>query len=598
MKKLYLTYNNSQQMEINGDGFHWVDSGSLAHILTPYRKEGKTYRGLKGELLNRFPSEQVVLRASTDVETFKRLVEEFKGTSIRVVGKTDVTIRYFEDSTPHTHIEIRYPHETKMFLTTSEIVNINDWLNESEHWKGIYRELEEEIGSDKFTVYFEGDSKYMSTLLSPTCLDSMEVDVFYREPDLTDTVPCDTEDFGETLYDEFSDGEQYEEESCREEMNGKEIDEEDVLHEEPESGYRGKMSGFASRKENNILGWDAESEKKTYTDAYKSTKQALGNTTIPEGKWRRIEDGINNKDIPNDYTIVSTQLVLVENVNRLESVKNSWTSDNCRPKEPKYTDKHIKKEMKKRRGGFKLYLGRFEFLKEKKKQILKGLAIYVGIIALIYILSIVLAPVGKGSVSNVLLVVATVLETIGGYVVGFLGLFGFWYVVYSSFRHHYKPLEYDDGVKRREEVINDLEAEYRKEYPIYKKLVDEYEEKKAECLKKIEVKLVDNRTKLKQLEKKFPVVPKDYRDPQSLSYISNVLETNRVSISGAIHMYNEALARKAEEEAYDRMARAAEREARSRQVRETLKDGASIYSQVTVANSAKRLSKAAARKWR
>lgn len=590
MKKLYLTYNNrgDNTMEIDGHDFHWENRGTLTYIFTPHRMNGKTHRGLKGELLEEFKDEKVVLTAKTDIDTFKKLIQEFEGTTIRVVGKTDVYIRYFEDCSPHTSIEIRYPHETKMFLTTSEIVNIDDWVNESEHWKGIYRELEEEIGTDRFTVYFEGDSKYMARLLSPTCLDSMEVDVFYKEPDLTDNLLNKLEEGTEDMSYEESSFKEYEDD----------LHSEDELHEEPETGYQGNMSGFASKKENNILGWDAESEKKSFTDTYKSTKQALGNTQIPEGKWRRIEDGINNKDIPNDYTIVSTQLVLVENVNRLESLKNSWTSDNCRPKEPKYTDKHIKKEMKKRRGGFKLYLGRFEFLKEKKKEILKGLAIYVGAVVLLFVLGIILSPVKKGVITAGLQMIATILIAIGQYVGGFLGLFGFWYVVYSSFRHHYKPLEYDDGVKRREEVISDLEREYRKTFPIYKRLVDEYEEKKAECLKKIEVKLVDNRTKLKQLEKEFPVVPKDYRDPQSLSYISNVLETNRVSISGAIHMYNEALARKAEEEAYDRIARASEREARSRQFRETLKDGASIYSQVTVANSAKRYSKAEAKRWK
>lgn len=579
MKKLNLSYNSiTNKFVLDGD-IHWEEENSIDTILTPYRKDGKTYKGLVDELISRVGDDIIIDATDTTSDVFEKICEAFSDTSVKVVGVTNVYIEY--DDTPRTSITIQYPHTESEFHTPDDIrLRIEDWVHPIPvlDWRGIYKELEDEIGTDNFTIYFRGDRKYMKLLLCVPEIDGMNVDVFVDsthenksklpEDDLALDVNVEEDDDN---FDDFTN---------------------------PTSTNSDELSGFASTRSSNILGWNEDEQRTAANNRYKSTRQALGNITIPQGKWNKIEDGINHKDIPNDYTVVSTQLALVENINRLESLKNSWTRDDCKPKDPKYTDSHIKKELKNRRGRFGIYLGRFEKYRNKKKQIIGGVVGYIVLMILLYILSRALANVGDGGLSFALLTIVSVLTTFGSSVVGTGFFLVFWYIIYSSFRHHYRPQDYNDGIQRREEVIRDLEKEYRKVLPTYNKLVDEYESKKKECLKKIDEKLMENKTKLKALESKFPVVPKNYRDPQSLSYIANVLETNRVSVSGAIHMYNEELTRIAEEEAYDRMARAAESEARSRRRREAIKDGAQVVSELSLARSAKKIAKAQERKYK
>lgn len=578
MKKLNLSYNSITNKFILDGDIHREEVNSIDTILTPYRKDGKTYKGLVDELISVMGDDIVIDATETSSDVFEKICDAFSDTSVKVVGVTNVYIEY--EDTPRTSITIQYPHMGSNFHTPDDSrLRIEDWVHPIPvlDWNGIYKELENEIGTDNFTVYFRGDRKYMKLLLSSPEIDGMNVDVFFDstyetkrklpEDDLTLDVNVEDDDKFDNLAN-------------------------------PTSINSDDLSGFATTRSSSILGWNEDEQRTAIDNRYKSTRQALGNITIPQGKWNKIEDGINHKDIPNDYTIVSTQLALVENINRLESLKNSWIQDSCKPKDPKYNDSHIKKEMKNRRGRFGIYLGRFEKCRNKKKQIIGGVVGYVVLIILLYILSRALVNVGDGGLSIALMTIATVLGTSGSTVIGIGFSLGFWYIIYSSFRHHYRPQDYDDGVQRREEVIRDLENEYRKVLPTYNKLVDDYESKKAECIKKIDEKLMENKTKLKALESKFPVVPKNYRDPQSLSYIANVLETNRVNVSGAIHMYQEELTRIAEEEAYDRMARAAESEARSRRRREAIKDGAQVVSELSIARSAKKIAKAQERKYR
>lgn len=159
-----------------------IEDFSIEQWLFPFYANGVIWRGLYEEILSFVGTKDYVLRFDGDDESFSLLKHAFAKTNVKLVGTNNiVTIIYHEN-----------PFSTKItingkLLDTSLIQNrcIDEWVKpitiRDFRWNGIYTELENEIGTDVYTVYFVGELEFMNTLIQE-CPKS--VSVFYRNPNI------------------------------------------------------------------------------------------------------------------------------------------------------------------------------------------------------------------------------------------------------------------------------------------------------------------------------------------------------------------------------------------------------------------------------
>lgn len=151
---------------------------SIEQWAYPFLNKGIKWNGLYEELKDFTGCTEFILQFDSDEESFSIIKNALASQPVKLVGTNNtVTIVYSEN--PFT---TRITINGKVFDTTL-LQNrcIDEWIQPFQvrevYWNGIFKELEDYIGTDKYTVYFMGDQKLMSYLID-ACPET--VSIFYK----------------------------------------------------------------------------------------------------------------------------------------------------------------------------------------------------------------------------------------------------------------------------------------------------------------------------------------------------------------------------------------------------------------------------------
>lgn len=183
LKKVKATYtkdNGELKITYNEKKFDTsrIKNISIEQWAYPFLSNGIKWNGLYEELKDFTGSTEFILQFDSDEESFSIIKNALASQPVKLVGTNNtVTIVYSEN--PFT---TRITINGKVFDTTL-LQNrcIDEWIQPFQvrevHWNGIFKELEDYIGTDKYTVYFMGDQKLMSYLID-ACPET--VSIFYK----------------------------------------------------------------------------------------------------------------------------------------------------------------------------------------------------------------------------------------------------------------------------------------------------------------------------------------------------------------------------------------------------------------------------------
>lgn len=180
VKATYTKDNGELKITYNEKKFDTsrIKNISIEQWAYPFLSNGIKWNGLYEELKDFTGCTEFVLQFDSDEESFFIIKNALASQPIKLVGTNNtVTIVYSEN--PFT---TRITINGKVFDTTL-LQNrcIDEWIQPFQvrevHWNGIFKELEDYIGTDKYTVYFMGDQKLMSYLID-TCPET--VSIFYK----------------------------------------------------------------------------------------------------------------------------------------------------------------------------------------------------------------------------------------------------------------------------------------------------------------------------------------------------------------------------------------------------------------------------------
>ena len=185
MKKVNLSFKNEPwALSISSDGEEFdtsrIEGLPVSQWAFPFRNGETEWKGIYEEIKNFVGQDEFTIQfdgAKTDQETLKYALENTSAKLIR--SNNNVVILYSEN-----------PFTTKVNVNgevfdTARIQNrsIEEWSKPIEQrgleWKGIFKELEEFIGTDEYNVQFMGDQSLMQYLME-TC--PAGVNVTYRMP--------------------------------------------------------------------------------------------------------------------------------------------------------------------------------------------------------------------------------------------------------------------------------------------------------------------------------------------------------------------------------------------------------------------------------
>lgn len=180
VKATYTKDNGELKITYNEKKFDTsrIKNISIEQWAYPFLSNGIKWNGLYEELKDFTGCTEFVLQFDSDEESFSIIKNALASQPIKLVGTNNtVTIVYSEN--PFT---TRITINGKVFDTTL-LQNrcIDEWIQpfhvREVHWNGIFKELEDYIGTDKYTVYFMGDQKLMSYLID-ACPET--VSIFYK----------------------------------------------------------------------------------------------------------------------------------------------------------------------------------------------------------------------------------------------------------------------------------------------------------------------------------------------------------------------------------------------------------------------------------
>lgn len=180
VKATYTKDNGELKITYNEKKFDTsrIKNISIEQWAYPFLSNGIKWNGLYEELKDFTGYTEFVLQFDSDEESFSIIKNALASQPIKLVGTNNtVTIVYSEN--PFT---TRITINGKVFDTTL-LQNrcIDEWIQPFQvrevHWNGIFKELEDYIGTDKYTVYFMGDQKLMSYLID-ACPET--VSIFYK----------------------------------------------------------------------------------------------------------------------------------------------------------------------------------------------------------------------------------------------------------------------------------------------------------------------------------------------------------------------------------------------------------------------------------
>ena len=170
--ELKITYN-----EKNFDTSR-IKNISIEQWAYPFLNMGIKWNGLYEELKDFTGCTEFILQLDSDEESFATIKNALASQPVKLVGTNNTVTIVYSENPFSTRITIN----GKVFDTTL-LQNrcIDEWIQPFQvrevHWNGIFKELEDYIGTDKYTVYFMGDQKLMSYLID-ACPET--VSIFYK----------------------------------------------------------------------------------------------------------------------------------------------------------------------------------------------------------------------------------------------------------------------------------------------------------------------------------------------------------------------------------------------------------------------------------
>ena len=155
-----------------------IKNVSIEQWAYPFLNKGLKWNGLYEELKDFTGCTEFILQFDSDEESFATIKNALASQPVKLVGTNNTVTIVYSENPFSTRITIN----GKVFDTTL-LQNrcIDEWIQPFQvrevHWNGIFKELEDYIGTDKYTVYFMGDQKLMSYLID-ACPET--VSIFYK----------------------------------------------------------------------------------------------------------------------------------------------------------------------------------------------------------------------------------------------------------------------------------------------------------------------------------------------------------------------------------------------------------------------------------
>ena len=155
-----------------------IKNVSIEQWAYPFLNKGIKWNGLYEELKDFTGCTEFILQFDSDEESFATIKNALASQPVKLVGTNNTVTIVYSENPFSTRITIN----GKVFDTTL-LQNrcIDEWIQPFQvrevHWNGIFKELEDYIGMDKYTVYFMGDQKLMSYLID-ACPET--VSIFYK----------------------------------------------------------------------------------------------------------------------------------------------------------------------------------------------------------------------------------------------------------------------------------------------------------------------------------------------------------------------------------------------------------------------------------
>lgn len=155
-----------------------IDKLSVNEFAFPFHKGDVDWKGLYEELKEFTGDEEFIIQFEGEKEDFDVLKYALANSKAKLVSsKNTVVILYSEN-----------PYTTKISINgdvmdTAKIQNrsIEEWIKPIElrgiEWKGVFKELEEQIGTDEYDIQFMGEQEHMKPLMD-AC--PVNVNVSYR----------------------------------------------------------------------------------------------------------------------------------------------------------------------------------------------------------------------------------------------------------------------------------------------------------------------------------------------------------------------------------------------------------------------------------
>lgn len=160
----------------------YIQGMSIEQWAFPFYSKGVKWKGIYEELRRFAGCDTFILRFDSDNTSYAIMKHVLEGTAVKLAGLNNVvTIIYSEN-----------PFVTKITVNgelfdTSQIQNrsIEEWIGaihiRGMKWEGIFKEIENYIGTDICTINFVGEPRFMSMLID-ACPETM--DIFYRDPQI------------------------------------------------------------------------------------------------------------------------------------------------------------------------------------------------------------------------------------------------------------------------------------------------------------------------------------------------------------------------------------------------------------------------------
>lgn len=170
--ELKITYNEKKFDTLR------IKNISIEQWAYPFLNKGIKWNGLYEELKDFTGCTEFILQFDSDEESFATIKNALASQPVKLVGTNNTVTIVYSENPFSTRITIN----GKVFDTTL-LQNrcIDEWIQPFQvrevHWNGIFKELEDYIGTDKYTVYFMGDQKLMSYLID-ACPET--VSIFYK----------------------------------------------------------------------------------------------------------------------------------------------------------------------------------------------------------------------------------------------------------------------------------------------------------------------------------------------------------------------------------------------------------------------------------